>query len=362
MSEAHSLNIDDAPVVTLQAPPGEEPCFTSAQILPGRGMMTLQIRARLPRLGEVDLITAPPLKEAKAFFDNHREGFPGNASYLIGGAILIPYANRITGKLSADGKTVAAPILGREVRLPANAGGRLPGAKQYSMHGLVLASPVEEIERETTEEQDAVRGVLHAGDFGRGWPSAAEISFENVLGRDTFMVTITVRNVGGETLPVGIGWHPYFNLPSGRRDQARLHIPARRRTVVNNYDEVLPTGAVVPVAGTPYDFSVSGGRAVGDLYLDDCFVDFETSDGEVVAEIADPAASYGLRIVAASPPVRAIQVYSPPEKEFIVVEPQFNWADPLGAQWGPDVNTGMALLAPGESVVYSARLELFTPT
>jgi aldose 1-epimerase len=360
MSEAHSLNIGNAPVVTLHAPPGEEPSFTSAQILPGRGMMTLQVRARLPWLGEVDLITSPPLEEAKAFFDKNPGGFAGNASYLIGGAILIPYANRITGRLSMDGKTVVATILGREVRLPANAGGRLPGAKQYSMHGLVLDSPVEQIERETTEEQDAVRGVLNAGDFGYGWPAATEISFENVLRRDSFGVTITARNVGDETLPIGIGWHPYFNLPSGRREQARLYIPARRRTLVNNYDEVLPTGEVVPVAGTPYDFSMPGGGPVGD-YLDDCFVDLEASRGQVVAEVVDPAGSYGLRIVAASPPVRAIQVYSPKEKGFIVVEPQFNWADPFGAQWRPDVNTGMALLAPEESVVYSARLELFTP-
>jgi aldose 1-epimerase len=45
----------------------------------------------------------------------------------------------------------------------------------------------------------------------------------------------------------------------------------------------------------------------------------------------------------------------------VVVEPQFNLADPFGAEWGPDVDTGMAILEPGESVVYSARLELFIP-
>jgi galactose mutarotase-like enzyme len=182
-----------------------------------------------------------------------------------------------------------------------------------------------------------------------------------VLRADSFTLRVTARNVGGEVLPMGIGWHPYFNVPSGRRQQARLHLPARSRTLVNDYDEVLPTGEVVPVAGTPYDFSAPGGRAAGDLYLDDCFVDLETSAGEVAAEVTDPAASYGLRVVAASPPVRAIQVYAPPDKAFIVVEPQFNRADPFGPEWGEGAETGMALLEPGESVVYSARLELFTP-
>ena len=90
-------------------------------------------------------------------------------------------------------------------------------------------------------------------------------------------------------------------------------------------------------------------------------MDLETAAGEVVAEVIDPAASYGLRVVAASPPVRAIQVYAPPDKAFIVVEPQLNRADPFGPEWGAGAETGMAMLEPGESVVYSARLELFAP-
>jgi aldose 1-epimerase len=346
--------------VTLQVAPTAEPAFTSAEILPGRGMMTLQVRARLPERGEVDLIASPPLAEARARFERGAgEPFPGNESYLFGGAVLIPYANRIRGTLSADGRTITARVLGREVTLPANAGGRRPAAEQYAMHGLILDSEVGNLERRTTEVEDVLRGVLQAGDFGWGWPSKTELTFENVLRPDSFRLTITARNVGDETLPIGIGWHPYFAVLSGRREQARLHLPARSRTLVNDYDEVLPTGEVVPVAGTPYDFWMPGGKAMGGLYLDDCFVDLETTGGEVVAEVIDPAASYGLRVVAASPPVRAIQVYAPPDKGFIVVEPQFNRADPFGEEWGRGADTGMALLEPGESVVYSAGLEIF---
>ncbi len=353
----------EPPAVTLQVAPTAAPAFTAAEILPSRGMMTLQVRARLPELGEVDLLASPPLAEAQArFARSARQPFPGNESYLFGGAVLIPYANRIRGKLSADGRTVTANILGREVTLPANAGGRRPGAEQYAMHGLILDSQIGNLERRTTEGEDVLRGTLQAGDFGWDWPSRTELTFENVLRPDSFRLTITARNVGDETLPIGIGWHPYFTVLSGRRQAARLHLPARSRTLVNDYDEVLPTGEVAPVAGTPYDFSRPGGKAMDSLYLDDCFVDLQTAAGEVAAEVIDPAASYGLRVVAASPPVRAIQVYAPPEKGFIVVEPQFNRADPFGEEWGPGADTGMALLAPGESVVYSARLELFEPS
>jgi len=231
------------------------------------------------------------------------------------------------------------------------------------MHGLLLASRIDALTRETTEEQDRLGAVFLAGDFGHRWVSAIELSFENILRSDAFTLTVTARNVGDEPLPVGIGWHPYFVLPSGRRQQARMHIPARRRTLVNDYDEVLPTGESVPVAGTPYDFSPPGGNPLGDVFLDDCFVDLERSaEGHVVAEIIDPEASYGLRIVGASPHIKAIQVFAPPDQPFVALEPQFNWADPFGPQWGPGVDTGMAILAPGESAVYSVRLELFEPS
>src|SRR5436853_2110027 len=107
----------ESPAITLQVPPTPAPSFTAAEILPGRGMMTLQVRARLPQLGEVDLIASPPLAEARARFAGHSGPFPGNESYFLGGAVLIPYANRIRGKLSPDGRTITARILGREVTL-----------------------------------------------------------------------------------------------------------------------------------------------------------------------------------------------------------------------------------------------------
>ncbi len=360
-----SINISGAPVVTLERPAPSDtdrPAFLSAQILPDRGMMTLQVRARLPLQGDTDLLTAPPLEEARQLLDGSSDGFPGNGSYLIGGAFLLPYANRIRGELSSDGRTVRTHVLGRPVTLPANAGGRRPGAERYAMHGLILASRVDELHRETNDAQDSVRAILHAGDFGGCWVSATDIEFENVLTSDSFTVTVKAKNVGSEPLPMGIGWHPYFNLPSGRREQARLHLPARGRTLVNDYDEVLPTGEVEPVAGTSHDFSAPGGRTLDGLYLDDCFVDLARPvDGSVVAEVVDPEASYGLRVVAAAPPVKAIQVYAPPHEKFVVIEPQLNRADPFGPQWGPGVDTGMVILQPGDSVIYSARLELFMP-
>ena len=56
----------------------------------------------------------------------------------------------------------------------------------------------------------------------------------------------------------------------------------------------------------------------------------------------------------------AFQVYAPPDRDVVVVEPQYNRADPFSPLWrGAD--TGMAVLRQGERTTYAARLELFAP-
>ena len=357
------LTIGGEPVVTLERPAPQDashPAFVGAQVLPGRGMMTLQIRAHLPGRGATDLLAAPPFERAREILDGEEE-HKGNSSFFFGAPVLLPFANRIRGTLQPDGRTIEASILGKTVRLLANAGGRKPGAERLAMHGLLLAAPFREVRRETTDEEDAVRGTFQAGDFEGHWLSATEVTCEVVLRSDSFTLAVTARNVGDEPLPMGIGWHPYFALPSGRRTQARLRIPARRRLLVHDYDEVIPTGEVVPVAGTPYDFSAPEGQALGDLFLDDCFVDLErTAEGRVVAEILDPEAGHGVRIVTDAPHLRAIQVFAPQDIGFVAFEPQLNWVDPFGPEWEPEVDTGMATLAPGESASYRVRLELIS--
>lgn len=365
MEDGKSPGSTDVSVIRLSRPEPTDPsrpAFVGAQVLPGWGMMILQIGAHVPGSGHVDILVSPPEHEALSTLRADAGESGGNKAFSMGGALLLPFANRIRGRLADDGATIATEILGHTVRLPANWGGQAAGAERYAMHGLTLASHVGDIRRETTDRCDRVLGSLDAGDFGGHWLSSTCVSYDVTLRSDSFAVCVTARNVGAAPLPMGIGWHPYFAIPSGQRAQARIHIPASERAVVNNYDEVLPTGDVVPVAGTQYDFSAPRGRQLNDLYLDDCFVGLsKTADGCTVCEVTDAAAAYGLRIVAPSPHVTAVQVYAPVDKPYVALEPQFNWADPYGAEWPAGADTGMVTLQPGELVAYSVRLELFTP-
>jgi len=224
------------------------------------------------------------------------------------------------------------------------------------MHGLLLYSNVEAVK----VEDHRVTASYDAGDFDGHWLSRARIGFEASLYSDKIEFAVTAQNTGEDVLPMGIGWHPYFALPSQKRQQVRVRLPARQRLLVNNYDDVFPTGQFAELTGTDYDFTGPGGKELGLQYLDDCFVDLtRTPAGHAVAEIVDPEADYGLRLTALSREVKALQVYAPPDQAFIAVEPQFNWTDPFSEVWPAEVDTGMALLAPGEKVAWAVRCELF---
>lgn len=367
MGDSDPATVGGEPVIRLSRPvPAHDaarPAFVAAEILPGRGMLLLQLQAHLPGRGVTTLLDAPPLERARSILDEEsaRTPFPGNASFGMGCAILVPYANRIRGTRSPDGRTIRARVAGGDVTLPANWSGKAPGAERYAMHGLFLDTPVRDVERWTTDASDRVRGTANAGDFGAHWPSRTALRFEYALSSDSFDIEVTATNVGDEMLPMGIGSHPYFRLPSGDRTQARVHVPARSRAVIGDYDTVLPTGELLPVTGTPYDLSAPDGRTLGALYLDDCFTDLAREpDGSVVSSIVDPAAGYGVRIIGRSRYIAAVQVYAPLDRAYVALEPQFNLADPFGAEWARDVNTGMVMVAPGESVDYRVSLELFT--
>lgn len=352
------------PVVTLERPAPEgadKPYFKRLQVLPGRGMNTFQIIAHLPGKGDIEVLSSPGLTDAANILNGGKEDSWGNKSFSLGGAILLPYANRIRGKLSTDGSLLETRLAGRSIRLPANWIGKKPDAERCAMHGLMLNSKLDEFSTHYTNTESDVTGLFHAGNFDGHWLSKADIHFEYVLRDDFVEIQVTTTNVGSEPLPVGVGWHPWFNIPSGKREQARLHIPAKMRTEVDNYDNVFPTGKLLPLKDTPYDFSAQGGAPLAALFLDDNFVDLaKTKEGNVVAEIIDPLSKYGLRIIGESKEMHAIQIYSPVERPIVVLEPQFNLADPGNPVWGKR-DTGMVTLRPGQSVSYRVKLQLFVP-
>jgi aldose 1-epimerase len=122
------------------------------------------------------------------------------------------------------------------------------------------------------------------------------------------------------------------------------------------------SGRLLPVEGTEYDFTGRTGAQLGALNLDDSFVHLKTGimENGPAVELRDPENDYGLRITAMASTIRAIRVYAPLDGSFISIQPQFNYDDPFGREWGKNEDTGMVVLQPGQSTQWQIRLEIFS--
>jgi aldose 1-epimerase len=352
-----TTEINGQKIVTLTrtATSKTKPEFTSVTVMPGRGMELLQITANFPGRGNVDVLASPDAAGAKAMLD--QDNANGDLGYRLGAVFLFPYPNRIRGKLSADSKTLTTEWQGHTITLPANNIGTQPGAERHAMHGLILKSKVDDVAVKTVPGGKQVTGVIHGGNFDGHWLSSTDLNFTITLTADALDAVVVAHNVGKEAEPVSIGWHPYFNFPSGDRTQARLQIPASMLAKVDNYDNVFPTGKLEPVTG---QYDLRAGQPLGKNFYDDNWSHLERKNGIVTVNITDPAAHYGVRIEGISPEIKTIQAYAPPAKNFVAVEDQYNFADPFSKAWG-SMDTGMVTLKPGQSTKWHVRLRVFVP-
>jgi aldose 1-epimerase len=358
-ASAQPSQINGQPIVVLKraaSSGGAKPEFLSATILPGRGMNLLQITANIPGKGQIDILATPSLDEVARQLTG--DAFGNNSFSTFGGAFLVPYANRIRGTLAPDGQSITASWQGHQLTLPANWSGKNPGAERHSIHGLILTRKADNLH--ISPDGTSVTATIHAGNFDGHWLSSTDLTIRVDLRADSVESTITAKNVGSETEPMGIGWHPYFTIPSGQRDQVRLHIPATQHVETNNLDDVFPTGKLTDVKGTAYDFSAAAGKIIGNSLYDDSFAGLIRTHGEVVVDLIDPASNYGLHIEGLSPEIKTVQFYAPKDKPFVALEEQFNFGDPFSSVWS-GMDTGMVGLKPGQTTTWRVRLQLFTP-
>ena len=349
-------------IVTLKraATSKTTPEFTSVTLAPGRGMQLIHITANFPGKGNVDVLASPDLATAKTMLDE-KDTPNGDLGYRLGSVFLVPYPNRIRGKLSADGKTLTTSWEGHTITLPANNIGKNPDAERHAMHGLILRAKTDDVTVKDIPGGQQVSGVIHAGDFNGHWPSKTDIEITVTLKADAIDAVVVARNVGNEATPMAIGWHPYFNLPSRDRTQVRIHIPASKVAEVDNYDNVFPTGKLKPVDGTQFDLRATDGVPLAKNFYDDNWSKLDWKNGVVTTKVIDPAAHYGVDIIGISPEIKTIQMYAPPTANFVAIENQFNFADPFNKKiWG-SMDTGMVTLKPGESTKWHVRLHVFVP-
>jgi galactose mutarotase-like enzyme len=356
------LNVETGPggqsAVTLRRSPNAvsgEPEFLSATLLPGRGMNLLQITASVPGKGEVPILLSPSLSDAARVLTGAGEDADGNVSATFGAAILAPWAGRLTGAPTSSSSTLESVWEGERLSFPqAHPGGTI------STMGLMLDRPADNITTDTIPDGQAATAVYHAGSFSGSWPSMMEITVRTELAERTLDLTVTEQNTGQVPTPAGVGWHPVFALAGDRAD-VRIVIPSITKVDIDRRTN-LPSGKTSLTGGTTADLIRARGTRLDDVSFNDTYTNLQSGllgDGPI-AEIRDPQAGYGLRLVPLTASIKFMRVEAPAGERWISIEPNTNVDDPFGHEWPNPDDTGIVSLQPGESLQWHVRLEIFS--
>ncbi|MDO4572358.1 MAG: aldose epimerase family protein [Clostridia bacterium] len=218
------------------------------------------------------------------------------------GAVCGRVANRISGAAFRLGGTVH--------RLPRQAGGHTLHGGPNGFHRRLWRCEILE---------DGLRFIYDSADGEEGFPGALRVSAAYRLGEDN-RLCIAYEAAADADTPVNLTNHCYFNLAGhdcGDVLAQELMIPADFYTPVD--EALLPTGEVLSVADTPFDFRVSKpiGRDIGLPHpqllcgggYDHNFV-LRKSEREALtlaARAADPAGGLALEVWTTAP---GLQLYT----------------------------------------------------
>jgi galactose mutarotase-like enzyme len=236
--------------------------------------------------------------------------------------LLAPWANRLAGmRYRVGGRTVDLAGLG--VHTDDNG---LP------IHGLLVGRPGWRVLRLTHARGAAVvRAALDVDEPAFPFPHRLEV--EARAHEDRLVVTTTLVATGRRSVPVAFGWHPYLRVPGSARHAWHLRLPRREHLVLDGRgiptgERVSEPGEAAPLARRTFDdlYALGTGRVFG----------LEAPDGAAIELRPDGGYRY-------------TQVWVPPGKQFVALEPMTAATDAL-------TKGAVPLVAPGES--HRARFSL----
>ena len=192
--------------------------------------------------------------------------------------------------------------------------------------------------------------------FGIDWPGAfagfpfpfravTKITFTG----ESYSVESTVTNIGTKDMPYSEGWHPYYTLGE-KIDNLTLTLPETNLALLDKAD--IPTGEFKP------DTRFVEGRLIKDEFINDCFC-LNQGESSLVLKNADnfeniiaiaklQSDSQKLLIwqTAGKEQYNAIQIYTPPNRMSIAIEPMTAEPDTLNH------HRDLIIIKPGESKTF----------
>ena len=251
------------------------------------------------------------------------------------GARLSPFPNRIKdGQWTWQGKTL---------QLDKN----FPWENGHAIHGLLFDLPWSVKDFKATAEEGILTLACTYDGNHPGFPFAFYAESRYTLGAQLFTVETILRNTGSQEIPFGEGWHPYFRVQCPIGEAELQMTPFTMRLEVD--DRSIPTGIMVP------DDDFAKPTLIGERNLNTCWK-FVGPGERAEVLLQNPSTKLCVRYWQERGPggYEYIQLYTPPARQSLAIEPMTCPPDVLNNQ------LGLVTLAPGAEHLmrFGSRVEI----
>jgi aldose 1-epimerase len=220
-------------------------------------------------------------------------------------AVMFPFASRVR-----DGQYI---FEGQTYQLPIN-----EPARNNAIHGFMAKRAFEVIDQHTdSQSAKIVLRHIYSGDFaGYPFPCTLDICYQ-LTDSGCFNIEYKVTNTGQNTLPFGVGWHPYFNLGNESVDQLAIHIPANEILLLD--DKMMPSNTIL------LEKQADGWINLDGRQLDNCFP-LQPSDQGLSTFLYAKNLDLTLKIWQETGFERYnyLVVFTPPNRKQVAIEPITN--------------------------------------
>jgi|SRR5690554_8591 len=245
---------------------------------------------------------------------------PANPGYRS--AVLFPFPNRLR-----DGRYRFA---GKAHQFAVN-----EAVTRTALHGFLYRTVASVTAQEQTATKHSVSLSYHYK-AEPGYPFAADVELHYSLHAEGALdVALTVTNTDVCAIPVGIGWHPYYTLGCDLAD-CQLQTPPLRRCQID--ERMLPDGDYVA------DERFTTPVLLGATQLDNCFALDSGVEAQQRVNFFSDKAGFGLQLwqQTGAHKMNFLQLYTPPERKSLAIEPMSCGIDAL------NTGEGLQVLEPGQ--------------
>jgi aldose 1-epimerase len=297
-----------------------------AEVWPFFGFNCLRWQVRTP-VGEFgDLLYVAPDWEQNPV--PTRSGHP----------ILFPFPNRMEGGRFA--------FRGKMYQLPLN-----ESSGKHAIHGFTPRNPWHVVAVESGGTEARLTGKFRLPEdhppTAELWPGPVNLSVSYVLTSAALRVEAEIANSGPTAVPAGLGYHPYFCLPTAPGAVADDLVLTSSAATLWSAEDGIPTGERVPV---PPELDFRTPKPIDGLVLDRLFTDLSLDRARAgepveVARLAHRSAS-GRISVSVSPAFRELLLFTPPHRRAVAIEP-YTCASNAANLEARGIDSGWTILPPG---------------